>query len=257
MTITRSLAVAAALLGTTSLAHAAPVPVDLSSWTVNGSDSNWVRASDNNSVRQTVNGSPTVFFNGVDSQGLALSGTIEVQTSRDDDFIGFVLGYNTGDLSRSTADYLLVDWKQNRQPEYSACDNSIDGLRGLAISRVTGPLTSQDAWCHNGAVEELQRGATLGDTGWADNTEYEFDLIFTQSYVEVKVDGSTELAIRGDFENGSFGFYNYSQGSVRYAGLTEAEAPPPVVPLPAGLPLLASGLAAFGLAGMRRRKRAG
>lgn len=59
-----------AFLAAPSLSTAAPV--DLSSWSVEGSNSSWNVAADNNSVLQTVNGSPTVFHNGVNSQGNAL-----------------------------------------------------------------------------------------------------------------------------------------------------------------------------------------
>ncbi len=54
-------------------------------------------------------------YNEMDSQGQTLSGTIEVQATSDDDFIGFVPGYNSGDDTNASADYLLIDWKQTTQ----------------------------------------------------------------------------------------------------------------------------------------------
>ncbi len=116
-------------------ANAAPVPVDLSSWTAEGGG-NWILEADDNGVRQSINGNPTVFSNGVaSSQGTALSGTVEVQTTGDDDWFGFVLGYNVGDLDNAAADFLLVDWKQRDQDGYQ---------QGLAISRVTGDIPNND-----------------------------------------------------------------------------------------------------------------
>ncbi|MCB1343230.1 MAG: hypothetical protein KDK24_19610 [Pseudooceanicola sp.] len=240
-----------------AIANAAAV--DLSSWAGAEGDAgqfNWVIAGDNNSVLQTVNGNPTVFHNGVNSQGNALSGTIEVQTTGDDDFIGFVLGYKAGDLKSATADYLLIDWKQLNQGSFG-CNADV----GLSISRVSGTLGNDSgAWCHEvgSNVTELQRGTTLGSTGWQDNTIYNFEIVFTAALVEVKVNGVKELSVAGSFADGSFGFYNYSQSTVRYGALQEDVLPDPdpdpnVVPLPASLPMLAAGLGLVGLVARRRR----
>ena len=225
-------------------------PVDLSSWSANGAGT-WILQAGNNAVKQTVNGSPTVFHNNQDSQGKALSGQITVQTGSDDDFIGFVLGYNENDLTNSAADYLLIDWKQRSQSFYGM------GEKGLAISQVSGVLgNNSGAWSHDPAnnVTELQRAATLGSTGWLDNTAYDFDLIFTASLVEVFVNGNKELSITGAFSNGSFGFYNYSQAHVLYAGIEEDIAPPSpsAVPIPAAAFMFAPAL--LGFLGLRRRK---
>lgn len=245
---------AGAFLISTQMASAAPV--DLSTWAGAEGAGNWTIAADNNSVFQSQNSDPGVFYDATASQGQQLSGEITVETNFDDDLVGFVLGYQSGDLTAASTDYILIDWKQTTQPFYSACDDSIDGLVGLSISRVTGDLNPQDAWCHNGDVQELQRGATLGSTGWNDNQTYTFDLIFQANNIQVFVDGNKEIDINGTFANGGFGFYNYSQSNVRYAGLTQVAAPtPPVaaVPLPAGALLMGTALAGLGI--VRRRRK--
>ena len=109
-------------------------------------------------------------------------------------------------------------------------------------------------------MSEVQRAfGNFGSTGWDDNTEYGFELTFTSTLIEVEVDGTTELSYTSTdnggnlFTDGAFGFYNYSQARVRYAGLTEEVLPPPnPIPLPASLPLLLAGIG--GLSFLRRRK---
>jgi hypothetical protein len=238
--------------------------VNLSTWEENGYQGNggagtWVvEGAVSDSVVQTINGQPTVFFEaGTNTQGTELSGEITVETTGDDDFIGFVLGYQADEFNSTNADFWVIDWKQASQTVNG-------GLApvGLALSHVTGDVANGSTsafdtlWSHSGPVEEVARGATQGSIGWIDNQTYSFDLTFTDSLIEVFVDGQLEISHTGSFTDGAFGFYNFSQGPVRYAGITTEVLPtdplPSAVPLPASLPLLMVGLGFFGF--VRRRK---
>lgn len=234
---------------------AVAAPVDLSSWTKEGSGS-WVLSGDKNSVEQTQNVDPGVFFSAGNAQGKKLSGTIKVNTTGDDDFIGFVLGYNAGEINAPAngADFLLIDWKQLDQGGYYGGT----AKAGLAISHVTQGLKADaGAWLHNPAfgVTELARASTLGSTGWLDRTLYTFDLEFTSSNVKVYVNGNLELDVNGSFSDGAFGFYNYSQSNVIYAGIQEdiLPEPNPGVPEPATWAMMILGFGAVGVSARRRR----
>lgn len=125
----------------------------------------------------------------------------------------------------------------------------------MAISRVTGAIdtcgvcTSADAWTHTGNVTFLERAATLGNVGWLDNTEYLFEITFTSSLIEVFVDGVQQFSLTGSFEDGSFGFYGFSQENVLYAGITEEV----VLPEPGSLGILGLGIVGLGVAARRRK----
>ena len=240
-------------------------PIDLTPWAAEGlpGSSNWQVSGDGSSVRQTVNSTPTVFTGGGSAQGYRYNGVVAVDTANDDDFFGFVLGYDSGDLG-GASEFLVIDWKQATQ---KLGRNPGTGLAGLALSRVTGNINTgtstapnANAFHHTGVVQELARGATLGSTGWADFAAYTFDIAFTATNVTVSVNGVEQIDYTlssGSFDDGKFGFYNLSQDNVVYSaftyGLINPPPPPSPVPLPAGAPLLALGLGGLAIA---RRSRA-
>lgn len=230
--------------------------VDLSTWTVQNSSSGagtWVVAPGNTSVLQTINGDPTVFLSPNSAIGTSIEGKIKVETTSDDDFVGFVLGFNPGDWTNAAADFLLIDWKKANQSPATV---------GLAVSRVNGLVHPDELWSHvnsaaaSGTFTELARGSTLGSTGWVTDTEYTFGFDFTSTSLKVSVNGVEQINIAGSFSAGNLGFYNYSQSTVRYSGFTQDILPPPPAP---GVPdsgstiaLLATSLAALGMVARRR-----
>lgn len=245
------LKITASLIGIAGFAASAfAAPVDLSTWTREGTGT-WNLQPGNNAVIQTVNGDPTVFYSDYLAFGNRLSGTIKVGTTGDNDFIGFVVGFTPGDLTDGTSNFLLIDWKQGNQGSFGC-----SGDLGLAVSAVSAGLgNNAGAWCHEGfGVSELARGATLGATGWADNTTYTFDIEYTSSNLKVFVDGVLQNDINGTFTDGRFGFYNYSQAQVTYAGITTDVLPPPVgaIPEPETWGMMILG---FGIVGASVRRR--
>lgn len=252
----------AALFAATSVG-AAPIAIDLSTWSKRGpaANGNWVVAPGGESVRQTVNGDPTFFVSAGDEFNTTLRGRIRVDTTGDNDYIGFVFGFNGPDSTGNDMDFWLFDWKQ--------ADQSSGGQlarEGFAVSRVNGTITDYlpGFWGHTDSSAFDVLATNFGDTlGWQDNVDYDFTIVYQESRLKIDIaggafgTGTTVFDLAGSFGTGRFGFYNYSQASVVYSGLTEEDTPPPPPPPPSGVPVPGTlALAALGLAmaaGSRRR----
>lgn len=263
--LTMSLAVS---VTSTPTAASAQTPVNLATWqaqsypAVSGFGAgNWIVAPDGNSVRQSVNGQPTMFASDFMAQGTEVNGKIRVNSANDDDYIGFALGYNIGDISNPAANYLLVDWKAQTQYFDFGAPSSTPGSnapRGLAVSRVTGMPTADEFWGHvdfashaGGGLEELARGLTLGSLGWTVGTTYSFRFVFLPNLLQVFVDDVMQMSVNGAFSNGSMAFYNFSQADVTYSAFTVRQVS--TVPEPSTIVLLAMGLLATVFVARRRR----
>ena len=245
------------------------LPVDLNTWSaesypaVSGfSPGVWTPTPDGSSVFQSINGQPTIYYSDFNAFGTAVEGQIRVETGGDDDFVGFVLGYQPGDTTNAGADYLLVDWKQGTQSfDFGTPSGSGGGTAsaGLAVSRVFGEPDADEFWQHDNlggtpatsGLTELARAATLGSTGWSDFAEYTFKFDFGPGNLDIWVNGSLEFSLTGSFSNGRMGFYNFSQGSVRYSAFEVTEGS---FPAPEPNALLLLGAAALVGTGFRPRR---
>ncbi len=220
---------------------AAAVPTDLSLWSAEGSGT-WTVSADHRSVYLTGNEPPSVFYSNFEGQGQRLTGTLEVTTAWDDDYVGFVLGFQPGDVAAAATDFILIDWKKSTQ---HSTGWGCDARAGLSVSHVTGGLpNAPDTWCHQGTVTELARAATLGSTGWTSSTGYDFELLFLPERIQLFIEGVKEIDIAGSFANGRVGFYSYSQAGVRFSNVSNEMIT--AVPEPAAWLLMATGLAVLG-----------
>jgi hypothetical protein len=242
------------------------VPVDLRSWVELGPPANgtWTVAADGSSVTQSINGNPTFFVGPGSFLDTTLRGTIRVGDAGDDDYIGFVFGYQSPAGSGNDMNYVLFDWKQNTQTF-----GGVTAQEGFSLNRVNGTITDYlpNFWGHaDSASFDVLATNFSATNGWQTNVTYDFAITYQSNRVLVTLSGgvfgtpTTVLDVAGTFPAGRFGFYNYSQAGVTYSGLTLQQTPPtdpppvPAIPEPSTYALMLAGLGAVALIARRRRR---
>lgn len=208
------------------------MPIFLDGWLQQGdpANGNWDVSESGRSVTQSVNGDPTFFVSPQDYFDTTIRGTFEVDTSGDDDFIGFVFGYQAplaqnGDATDDFKTFLL-SWKQTEQS-----DSGNLAQEGFTLAHVDGtPANPLDTlWGHQETPEYQVLGTDYGDErGWDDYTPIEFTLEYGAERIRIWIDEELIFDISAAeagvaFEPGRFGFYNFSQSDVIYSDFNAQE----------------------------------
>ncbi len=162
---------------------------------------------------QTKNAKPSVLLSDVDFESGTLTGAFHVDTTDDDDLIGFVFGY------QSENDFYLMDWKQGGQDFCTA-----DVFEGVSLKHVKTagePLVCVDFFESLG-TDKTETLVKAQPPGWKDFVTYQWTLSINEDKVvhitihegEKKLHDITHTL--EEFSGGKFGFYNNSQDSVIY-----------------------------------------
>lgn len=191
--------------------------VDLGSWVQEGAAANgtWALSGDRHSVFQSINGHPTAYVSTESYDYRVFRGDIRVETSSDDDYIGFVVSYTPND-------FIIFDWKKADQGT---------ALKGFSLIHSRGSLDDLKdiGWSiHEQNTSKTTLLARDRSRGWTHDRYYDFQVQLKPGRIIASVDGQVIFDVETDaVKPGRFGFINWSQSHVRYHSIEELHPPIP------------------------------
>ena len=187
--------------------------------TNDGDTPRWVFPS-STQARQLTNASQTALVGFDELLNARVSGRFGVQTTVDDDEIGFVFGY------QDPQNYYRFSWAQGTLPQNQ--NNTNNNVPGFVVSRIL----SDDQGATTTQVVYRNQDPFDTSLGWRDNQLYSFELDTYPGGFAIRVIDGVELLETitvndGEFAGGRFGFYNSSQQNAYYEGFVQQFLPPP------------------------------
>lgn len=169
--------------------------------------SGWKVEDDGRTALQVMHSNPSSFIGSFDMENTMIEGLFEVYNGGDDDFIGFILGY------QNNQQHYLLDWKQNYQGA---------ATRGLTLKKYDNPpengVVTGDYW---GASSSTFEQLYYNDIARLDLVEYKLHTSFINGNIKVRITNAGELVdefeVNDDsFTVGRFGLYMHSQQYGRF-----------------------------------------
>ncbi len=182
-------------------------------------------AGDSYGVRFDENLHSSVFLSRQKFSNSKISFKIKTSLTGDDDFIGFVFGFE-GPMGYPYGPFktFIFTWRRDKQEDTGCGEYDHEGMSLLQVNTNIPSDLCGNFWVD--AVENHENASIIdkswgSSTGWIPGEVNHFDLYYTAEQVEIYVDDTLKFAFASDscFEPSRFGFYNYSQAEVDYFDL--------------------------------------
>jgi len=190
-------------------------------------DPRWVVKNQGREIQQLLNSDPGIAVAPMKLGSIDYSGTIFVNTKSDDDYVGFIFGY------QSSTRFYSVMWKQRNQTYWDKTPIVAQGKAGVSIKAVNsksglGPKLRNALW-HSGTTEDEVKLLWHDPLyrGWKDQVAYRWflqhrpisGLIRLQMFQGTEMMFDTGCLYDKTMQGGKVGLFVFSQKSVIWSDL--------------------------------------